>query len=97
MILFLYRLALELGEWNVEGPGGLADQMPWWQLERWMAAFRLMPWGDGWLRDAVLMAQQYNANRPKGKPAMQPWDFMPVPKREQTQQEMWQLLQRAKG
>jgi hypothetical protein len=43
------------------------------------------------------MAQQYNANRPKGKPAMQPWDFMPVRKREQTQQEMWQLLQRAKG
>ncbi len=97
MILFLYRLALELGEWNVEGPGGLADQIPWWQLERWMAAFRLMPWGDGWLRDSVLMAQQYNANRPKGKRPMQPWEFMPVPKREQTQQEMWQLLQRAKG
>ena len=95
MILFLYRLALELGEWNVEGPGGLADQIPWWQLERWMAAFRLMPWGDGWLRDAVLMAQQYNANRPKGKPALKPFDFMPVDQRAQTQSEMLRILQTA--
>ena len=95
MILFLYRLALELGEWNVEGPGGLADQIPWWQLERWMAAFRLMPWGDGWLRDAVLMAQQYNANRPKGKPALKPFDFMPVEQRAQTQSEMLRILQTA--
>ena len=95
MILFLYRLALELGEWNVEGPGGLADQIPWWQLERWMAAFRLMPWGDGWLRDAVLMAQQYNANRPKGKPALKPFDFMPVDQRAQTQSEMLRILQAA--
>lgn len=97
MLLFLYRLALQLGIWNVEDPGGLAESMSVDQLYGWMAAFQLMPWGDEWLRDAVLMAQQYNANRPKGKPAMQPWDFMPVPKREQTQQEMWQLLQRAKG
>ena len=96
MLLFLYRLALQLGEWNVEGPGGLADQIPWWQLERWMAAFQLMPWGDEWLRDAVLMAQNYNANRPKGKPAMEPHDFLPVPKRGQTQQEMWRVLQTAK-
>lgn len=96
MLLFLYRLALQLGEWNVEGPGGLADQIPWWQLERWMAAFQLMPWGDEWLRDAVLMAQQYNSNRPKGKPAMQPHDFMPVPKRGQTPQEMFRILQSAK-
>ena len=97
MLLFLYRLALKLGTWNVEDPGGLAEVMSVDQLYGWMAAYQLMPWGDEWLRDAVLMAQQYNANRPKGKPAMQPWDFMPVPKREQTQQEMWQLLQRAKG
>jgi hypothetical protein len=55
-----------------------------------------MPWGDEWLRDAVTMAQTYNANRPKGKPAMKPDDFMPVKKREQTQQEMWRILQSAK-
>jgi hypothetical protein len=55
-----------------------------------------MPWGDEWLRDAVLMAQNYNSNRPKGKPAMQPHDFMPVPKRGQTPQEMFRILQSAK-
>ena len=97
MLLFLYRLALKLGTWNVEDPGGLAEVMSVDQLYGWMAAYQLMPWGDEWLRDAVLMAQQYNANRPKNKPAMQPWDFMPVPKREQTQQEMWRILQSARG
>ena len=96
MLLFLYRLALQLGIWNVEGPGGLADEMPWEQLVGWMAAFQLMPWGDEWLKDAVVMAQTYNANRPKGKPPMQPHDFMPVPKREQTQDEMLRILQSAR-
>jgi hypothetical protein len=93
-MLFLYRLALKLGIWNVEGPGGLADQMPWWQLERWMAAFQLMPWGDEWLRDAVVMCQNYNVNRPKGKNAMQVHEFMPVKPRttEQTPEQIWTLL-----
>jgi len=96
VLLFLYRLALRLGEWNVEDPGGLADRMSVDQLYKWMAVFQLQPWGDEWLRDAVLMAQQYNAHRPKGKPPMKPHDFMPVAKREQTQQEMWRILQSAK-
>jgi hypothetical protein len=48
------------------------------------------------LRDAVVMAQQYNANRSKGRPAMQPHDFMPVEKRAQTQHEMLRILQSAK-
>lgn len=96
MLLFLYRLALQLGIWNVEDPGGLAESMSVDQLYGWMAAFRLMPWGDEWLRDAVLMAQQFNAHRPKGKKAMTPYDFMPVEKREQTQNEMWQILQAAR-
>ena len=55
----------------------------------------MMPWGDEWLRDGILMAQQFNANRPKGKKALTPFDFMPVRKREQTQQEMWRILQSA--
>lgn len=93
MLLFLYRLALRLGIWNVEGPGGLADQMSWEQLVGWMAAFQLMPWGDEWLRDAVVMAQNYNANRPKGKPPMKVHEFMPVPQRAQTQDEMMRILQ----
>ena len=94
MLLFMYRLALQLGEWNVEDPGGLLDRMSWHQLQGWMAAFQLMPWGDEWLRDAVLMAQTYNVNRPKGKNAMDPHDFMPVKKREkvQTPEQMFSLL-----
>jgi len=66
------------------------------QLYGWMAAFTLMPWGDEWLRDAVLMAQQYNANRPKGKPPLKPWDFMPIEQRPQSQDEMWQILQQVR-
>jgi hypothetical protein len=66
------------------------------QLYGWMAAFTLMPWGDEWLRDAVLMAQTYNANRPKGKPPLKPWDFMPVEQRPQTQDEMWRILQQVR-
>jgi hypothetical protein len=93
---FLYRLALKLGIWNVEDPGGLAETMSVDQLYGWMAAFTLMPFGDEWLRDAVLMAQQYNANRPKGKPALKPWDFMPVEQRPQTQDEMWRILQQVR-
>lgn len=99
-MLFLYRLALQLGIWNVEDPGGLADCMSVDQLYRWMAVFQLMPWGDEWLRDAVLMAQQFNANRPKGKRAMSPEDFMPIAprqKREQTPEEMWDQLNAIPG
>lgn len=96
MLQFLYRLALQLGIWNVEDPGGLADSMSVDQLYGWMAAYQLMPWGDEWLRDAVLMAQQFNAHRPKGKKALTPFDFMPVEKRAQTPQEMLSILQRAK-
>jgi hypothetical protein len=85
---------LKLGIWNVEDPGGLADQMSWQQLERWMAVFSLQPWGDEWLRSAVLMSQQYNVNRPRGKPPLSPFDFMPVEKRAQTQGEMLAILKK---
>lgn len=91
--MFLYRLALHLGEWNVIDPGGLADSMSVDQLYGWMAAYQMMPWGDEWLRDAVRMAQNYNAHRPNGKPALKPWDFMPVEQRPQSADEMWRILQ----
>lgn len=95
----MYRLALQLGIWNVEGPGGLLDEMSWEQLLGWMAAFQLMPWGDDWLRDAVLMAQQFNINRPKGKNAMDAHDFMPVKHREtvQTPEQMFAMLSAIPG
>lgn len=94
--MFLYRLALQLGIWNVEEPGGLADQMSAEQLYKWMAVFQVMPWGDEWLRDAVVMCQQYNANRPKGKPPLRPHDFMPVERRPQSPDEMLRILSAVK-
>lgn len=42
---FLYRLALGLGEWNVECSGGLADVIPPEQVDRWMEFYALEPWG----------------------------------------------------
>ena len=78
-MLFLYRLALQLGIWDVEG---LADEMSVDQLYGWMAAFQLMPWGDEWLRDAVQMSQTYNVNRTKRAKALEPSDFMPVARRD---------------
>lgn len=77
-MLFLYRLALQLGIWDVRG---LAEEMSWEQCQEWMAAFQLMPWGDEWLRDAVIMAQQFNAHRGKDSRVMGVEEFMPVPAR----------------
>lgn len=96
-MLFLYRLALQLGIWDVEG---LAEAMSVDQLYGWMAAFQLMPWGDEWLRDAVRMAQMYNAHRPKNAKALMPDEFMPVEKRlakAQTPDDMWRMLNSIPG
>ena len=27
---------MQLGEWNIEGKGGLLDTIPWWQFQRWI-------------------------------------------------------------
>jgi hypothetical protein len=85
---FLYRLALKLGIWNVEEPGGLADVMSVDQLYGWMGYYQLEPWGDEWLRDAMSMAQFASAHRSKGSPRRKPDDFMPVPKRTQTPEQI---------
>lgn len=92
MLAFLYRLALKLGEWNVEGPGGLAERMPVDQLYSWMGYYRLEPWGDEWLRDAVQITQFFNANKKKNAPAKQVEDMMPVPKRAQTPEQILSVL-----
>ncbi len=81
MLAFLYRLALKLGIWDVER---LADEMSVDQLYGWMGYYLLEPWGDEWLRDAVAIAQRYNANRGKRQPVKKPEEFLPVPKRAQT-------------
>jgi hypothetical protein len=81
VLAFLYRLALKLGIWDVER---LADEMSVDQLYGWMGYYLLEPWGDEWLRDAVAIAQRYNANRGKRQPVKKPEEFLPVPKRAQT-------------
>lgn len=86
--MFMYRLALRLGIWNVEDRGGLSEQMSVDQLYGWMGYYLLEPWGDEWLRDAVSHCQRYNANRGKNKSPKKPEDFMPVPKRCQTPAEI---------
>lgn len=88
-MMFLHRLALKLGIWDVPG---LAAAMPVDTLYAWMAYYQLEPWGDDWLRSAVSFAQFQNANRGKNKRAMKPEDFMPVDKREQTPQQMLSIL-----
>jgi hypothetical protein len=89
-MLFLHRLALKLGIWDVPA---LAAAMPVDTLYGWMGYYQLEPWGDEWLRSAVQFAQFQNAHRGKNKPASKPEDFMPVDKRQQTPEQMLAVLQ----
>lgn len=90
MLLFLYRLALKLGQWDVDA---LAEEMSVDQLYKWMGFYQLEPWGDEWLRSAMQMAQFRNAYRGKNSPAKKTEDFMPVPKRAQSPQQILATLQ----
>ena len=89
MLLFLHRLALAIGEWDVDR---LAEEMTVDQLYRWMGYYLLEPWGDEWLRSAMQMAQFRNAYRGKNAPVKKVEDFMPVPKRAQTPQQILATL-----
>lgn len=89
MLAFLYRLALKLGIWDVER---LADEMSVDQLYGWMGYYHLEPWGDEWLRDALHFTQYYNANKKKNAPPKKVENFMPVPKRAQTQDQILAVL-----
>ena len=80
---------MKLGIWNVER---LATEMPVDQLYGWMGYYQLEPWGDEWLRDAVALAQRYNSNRGKRQPAKKVEEFMPVPKRAQTPEQILATL-----
>lgn len=88
-MMFLHRLALKLGIWNVPA---LAEVMPADVLYSWMGYYQLEPWGDEWLRSAVGFAQFQNANRGRNKKAMKPEDFMPVDKRPQTPEQILAVL-----
>ena len=89
MTLFLHRLALKLGLWDVDT---LAEEMTVDQLHRWMAYYLLEPWGDDWLRSAMGITQFSNAYRGKNSPVKKVDDFMPVPKRAQTPQQILATL-----
>ena len=62
------------------------------QLYGWMGYYLLEPWGDEWLRDAVQIAQFNNVNRRKNSPAKKVEDYMPVPKRAQTPDQILNVL-----
>lgn len=47
MDLFLYRLGLQVGVWDVEG---WKKQITVRQIRKWMAAWRVEPFGDEWRR-----------------------------------------------
>jgi len=46
----LYRLGCLCGEWAIEVPGGLIDQIPDYQLYRWIEYYELEPFGE-WRND----------------------------------------------
>lgn len=51
--MFLYRLALELGIWDVEQTDrSLKNQISAEQLKRWIAYYRVEPFGQAWRRSA---------------------------------------------
>jgi hypothetical protein len=47
--VFLYRLAAELGIWDVEG---WKQEITLEQLRRWIAFYRIEPFGNDWRRTA---------------------------------------------
>lgn len=50
--MFLYRLALAIGEWDVEQTHrSLSARITLDQLKRWMAFYRIEPFGDDWRRE----------------------------------------------
>jgi hypothetical protein len=56
--LFAYRLALELGIWNVEE---WKKELTVEQLRRWIAFYRVEPFGMHWRRTARLAVSVANA------------------------------------
>ena len=59
--MFLYRLAAELGIWDVEA---WKKKLTVKQLKMWMAAWRVSPFGDPWrmaARSAMVTAAAFGA------------------------------------
>lgn len=81
--LFAYRLAKELGEWDVTG---LLHRMTWKQFVGWMRYYQQEPFGEerADLRSAIVASVIANANRDgKRRPRpFSPRDFMPYADRQ---------------
>lgn len=74
---FAYRLAKELGTWDVDG---MLDSMMWDQLQGWVAYAEAEPFGEerADLRAGIVASVIANVNRdPKKGRAYGPSDFMP--------------------
>lgn len=59
--MFLYRLAIELGIWDVEA---WKKKLTVRQMKLWMAAWRVSPFGDAWrmaARSAMVTAAAFGA------------------------------------
>lgn len=63
--MMMYRIGLAMHEWNIEGPEGLMESMPDWQLYRWIEYFQLEPFGDKQqeLRSAIGFSEVANSIR----------------------------------
>lgn len=64
--MFLYRLALAIGEWDVEQTvHSLSARITLDQVKRWMAFYRIEPFGDDWRRTGrgvALTGASYTGN-----------------------------------
>lgn len=93
---FAFRLALAVGEWDVDG---MLRAMPAALLSEWMAFDELEPFGEqrGDLRSALVAMTVANAQRgPKQKPfTIQDFllKFEPAERRKQTWQEQHAIMQ----
>lgn len=69
------RTVRELSEGRTAGADGMDSE----EFLRWAAFLQMEPLPEtrADVHTAMIMAQQYNMNRPKGKAAKRPADFMP--------------------
>lgn len=94
--MFLYRLALQLGIWNVEQ---WKKEITLSQITRWIAFYRVCPFGDDWRRTARLAVSVAAANGAKVKEDAEEM-FLPTydPSRPtQTEEEMLRELSKIPG
>ena len=73
---FAFRLARELGVWDVDG---MMRAMPSRLLSEWMAYWAIEPFGEERedYRAAMIVAATYNVWRKRGQAAIDPMDVMP--------------------